>query len=173
MKLTYDNSSFFTTKYREITSAHPAGGSRASGALAFFHIVQIMLSNSSTNLEQMIWKFNLKTKESIKIMYQQHSLEVFQRYFKKDTKAWFSPIRLIYSHSLLHSIISNLQVNAIKIWSFAFFPQFFHFSKPSWQALIPQFFVLQISDFLNPFASCGTKGHAYLNKPTSKSFRFV
>ena len=40
-------------------------------------------------------------------MYQQHSLEVFQRYFKKDTKAWFSPVRLIYSHSLLHNIISN------------------------------------------------------------------
>ena len=36
-------------------------------------------------------------------MYQQHSLEVFQRYFKKDTKTWFS-IRLIYSHSLLHNI---------------------------------------------------------------------
>ena len=40
-------------------------------------------------------------------MYQPHSPEVFQRYFKKDTKAWFSPVRLIYSQLLLHNIISN------------------------------------------------------------------
>ena len=40
-------------------------------------------------------------------MYQQHSLEVFQHNFKKDTKAWFSQVRLIYFHSLLHNIISN------------------------------------------------------------------
>ena len=46
-------------------------------------------------------------KESIKTMYQKHPLEVFQGYFKKYTKAWFSPVRLIYSHLLLHKIISN------------------------------------------------------------------
>ena len=40
-------------------------------------------------------------------MYQQHSLETFQHYCKKDTKAWFSPVRLIHSHSLLHNIIPN------------------------------------------------------------------
>ena len=40
-------------------------------------------------------------------MYQQHSLEVSQGYFKKDTKAWFSPVWLICSHSLLRNIISN------------------------------------------------------------------
>ena len=43
----------------------------------------------------------------MKTMYHKHSLEVFQRYFKKDTKAWFSPVRLIYSHSLLLNIMSN------------------------------------------------------------------
>ena len=41
------------------------------------------------------------------MMYQQHSLEVFQHNFKKDTKDWFSLVRLSYSHSLLHNIISN------------------------------------------------------------------
>ena len=46
-------------------------------------------------------------KESIKTMHQQHSLEVFQHYFKKDTKAWLSPATLNFSHSLLHNIISN------------------------------------------------------------------
>ena len=46
-------------------------------------------------------------------MYQQHSFEVFQSYFKKYAKAWFSPVRLIYSHSLLHNIVSNREgVNA-------------------------------------------------------------
>ena len=40
-------------------------------------------------------------------MYQQPSFEVFQRYFKKDTKAWLSPVKLIYSHSFLHNIVSN------------------------------------------------------------------
>ena len=40
-------------------------------------------------------------------MYQQHSLEIFQHYFKKDTKVWFSPVTLIYSHSVLHNINSN------------------------------------------------------------------
>ena len=46
-------------------------------------------------------------------MYQQYSFEVFQRYFKKDTKAWFSPVKPIYSHSLLHNIILNrTDVNA-------------------------------------------------------------
>ena len=40
-------------------------------------------------------------------MYRQYSLEIFQHYVKKDTKAWFSPVRLVYSHSLLHNIISN------------------------------------------------------------------
>ena len=45
---------------------------------------------------------------------QQHSFDVFQHYFKKDTKAWFSRVRLIYSLSLLlHDIISNrTNVNA-------------------------------------------------------------
>ena len=37
-------------------------------------------------------------------MYQQHSLEVFQLYFNRHTKAWFSPVRLIYSHSLLRKV---------------------------------------------------------------------
>ena len=46
-------------------------------------------------------------KESIKTTYQQHSVEVFQRYFVKYTKAWFSPARLIYSRSLSHNITSN------------------------------------------------------------------
>ena len=55
-------------------------------------------------------------------MYQQHSLEVFQYYFKKDTKAWSSPVRLIYSDSFLHNISSNLpDVNA----HFLFFLSFF------------------------------------------------
>ena len=40
-------------------------------------------------------------------MYQKHSFEVFQRYFKKDTKVWFPTVKLIYCHSLLHNIISN------------------------------------------------------------------
>ena len=40
-------------------------------------------------------------------MYQQHSPEVFQHYFKQNNKAWFSPVRLIYPHTLLHNIISN------------------------------------------------------------------
>ena len=43
-------------------------------------------------------------KESIKTMYQQHSLEIFQRYFKKDTKVWFSPVKLIY---FTHNIFYN------------------------------------------------------------------
>ena len=43
-------------------------------------------------------------------MYQQRSLKVFQRYFKKDTKAWFSQVRLIYSPTLLHNIVSNRTV---------------------------------------------------------------
>ena len=84
-----------------------------SRPLPLFHTVQIVSSNSSTNLEETLWKFSLKTKESIKTMYQQHFLEVFQRYFRKYTKAWLSPVRLIYSHSLLHNIISNrTDVNA-------------------------------------------------------------
>ena len=43
-------------------------------------------------------------------MYQQHSLKVFQRYFKKDTKAWFSQVRLIYSHILLLNTVFNCTV---------------------------------------------------------------
>ena len=41
------------------------------------------------------------------MMYQQHSLDVFQDYLKEYTKGWFSSVRLIYSHSILHNIISN------------------------------------------------------------------
>ena len=52
-------------------------------------------------------KISWKTKQSIKTMNQKHSLEVFQHYFKKDTKTWFS-VRLIYSHSLLHNVNYNL-----------------------------------------------------------------
>ena len=48
----------------------------------------------------------------MKAMYQEHSLEVFQHYFKKDTKAWFSSVRLIYSHSLLHIISNRTGMNA-------------------------------------------------------------
>ena len=55
------------------------------------------------HFEKSVWK----TKESIKTMYLQHSLKVFQRYFKKDTKAWIWPVRLIYSHSFSHNIISD------------------------------------------------------------------
>ena len=40
-------------------------------------------------------------------MYKQHSPHVFQRYSKEDTKVWFSAVRSLYSHSLLHNIISN------------------------------------------------------------------
>ena len=40
-------------------------------------------------------------------MRQEHYLDAFQHYFKKDIKAWFSPLRIIYSHSLLHNIIYN------------------------------------------------------------------
>ena len=74
------------------------GGSKGSGPLPFFDTVKIVPSNSSTllNLVQ-------KTKESTKTMYQKHSLEAFQHYFKKDSKTWFL-VRLIYSHSLLHNI---------------------------------------------------------------------
>ena len=53
-------------------------------------------------------------KESIKTMYQRRSLEVIQRYFKKDTKARFSTVRLICFHTLSHNIISNCTgVNAV------------------------------------------------------------
>ena len=52
----------------------------------------------------------------------------------------------------------------MKICSFAFFPQFFHFSRSS-KTLIPQLFVSQIFHFLNPFVPGETKGHAYLIKP--------
>ena len=40
-------------------------------------------------------------------MYKQHSLQFIERYFKKDAKAWFSPAKLICSHSFLHNIITN------------------------------------------------------------------
>ena len=53
-------------------------------------------------------------------MYQQHSLDIFQRYIKNDTKTWFSPVRLIYSHSLIQNFISNrtgVNETALKIIS--------------------------------------------------------
>ena len=40
-------------------------------------------------------------------MHQLKFLKVFQRSFKTYIKACFSPVRLTYSHSLLHNIISN------------------------------------------------------------------
>ena len=40
-------------------------------------------------------------------IYKQHSLKNFQRCFKKNTKAWFSPVRLICSHSFLLNNVPN------------------------------------------------------------------
>ena len=40
-------------------------------------------------------------------MYQQHSLDVFQHYFKKYFNAWFSAVRLIAYQSLLYNVICN------------------------------------------------------------------
>ena len=80
---------------------------------SLFYTIQIMPANSSTNLEETLRKISLKIERIHQNDIQQHSLEVFQRYFEKDTKAWFSPVRLNYSHSLLHNNISNrLGVNA-------------------------------------------------------------
>ena len=45
--------------------------------------------------------------------------------------------------------------------SFSIFPQFFHFSRPTSQNFISQFFVLQIFSSLNPFMLGETKGHTY------------
>ena len=53
------------------------------------------------------------------------------------------------------------------------FLQFFHFSRSSSQTLILQFFVSQVFSSLNPFVLDGSKDHTYLNKPASKSCRFV
>ena len=53
------------------------------------------------------------------------------------------------------------------------FLQFFHFSRSSSQTLILQFFVSQVFSSLNPFVLGGSKDHTYLNKPASKSCRFV
>ena len=90
-----------------LTGGHLAGRSRGSRPLPFLNTVQIVPSSSSTNLEEALWKISFKN-ETI----DQNDLPTalswsFQCYFKKDTKTWFSPVRLIYSHSLLHNIISN------------------------------------------------------------------
>ena len=83
-------------------------GSRGCGPLAFFDTVQIVplkfLNQFRRNASKNKFK---KRKNRSKGCANGHSLEVFHRYFKKDTKAWFSPVRLIYSHSLIHNIISN------------------------------------------------------------------
>ena len=71
------------TSFSEDSGARLAGGRgggvQGSGPLPFFDTVQIVPSNSSTNLEETLWKISLKNEESIKTMYQQHSLEVIQR----------------------------------------------------------------------------------------------
>ena len=66
-----------------------------------------------------------------------------------------------------------MQVNATKICPFAMFPQLFQFSMFSSKTLISQLFVPKIFSFLNLFVSARTKCDTYLNKPASKSCRFV
>ena len=56
-----------------------SGGSKGSGPLPFFDTIHILPSNSSANSEKMLCKISFKTKESIKTMYQQHSLRILKR----------------------------------------------------------------------------------------------
>ena len=79
---------------------------RSSQIFSSFRFSLYRRASSERSKESGSLPFLIQSK-LIKRMYQQHSLEVFQRYFKKDTKAWFSPVQLIYSHSLLHNITAN------------------------------------------------------------------
>ena len=106
-----------------VPGAHLAEGSRGSGSLPFFDTVQTVPSNSSTNLEETPWKLSLKNERihqndvpTVFSSKQCTNSILFQRYFKKDTKAWLSPVRLIYSHSLLHNITSTA-----KVWTLIFY----------------------------------------------------
>ena len=99
---------WFTIEWTNIWGSHPAGGSRGTGPLPIFRYspncaLKFLNPFKRNALKNQYQKQKNPTKRCAK----SNLLKIFQRYFKNYTKAWFSPVRLIYSHYFLHNIISN------------------------------------------------------------------